>query len=84
MMLKSFHRAPAQWFKSTTRPQDITLAITMSLTICNKVREKMPSKTFINDAQKCSKNIITCKELGEDLPAVRITPTYINDTYKCN
>ena len=86
-MLKSFHRAPAQWFKSTTRPQDITLAITitiMSLTICNKVREKMPSTTFINDAQKCSKNIITCKELGEDLPAVRITPTFINDAYKCN
>jgi hypothetical protein len=44
----------------------------------------MPSTTFINDAQKCSKNIITCKELGEDLPAVRITPTYINDAYKSN
>ena len=22
--------------------------------------------------------------MGEDLPAVRITPTYINDAYKCN
>ena len=87
MMFKPTHRAPAPWFKSTTRPQDITLAIIitiMSLTICNKVGEKMPSTTFINDAQKCSKNIITCKELSEDLPAVRITPTFINDAYKCN
>ena len=24
----------------------------------------MPRPTFINDAQKCSKNIITCKELN--------------------
>ena len=70
MMFKPTHRAPAPWFKSTTRPQDITLAIIitiMSLTTCNKVGEKMPSTTFINDAQKCSKNIITCKELSEDL-----------------
>jgi hypothetical protein len=36
----------------------------MSLKICNKVREKMPSTTFISDAQKSSKNIITSKELG--------------------
>ena len=67
MMFKPTNRAPALWFKSTTRPQDITLAIIitiMSLTICNKVGEKMPSTTFINDAQKCSKNIITCKELN--------------------